>query len=587
MTARRPPRVPMAGRPSTARELRASRSPARALAAPGGRLRRARRRHRRGRGGRRSPARSRTCTRARRSTSRGAWRRHAAPRLAVRGRARPGARAGRARTRCSPTWARSSTSGPRGAAWLLERHGARGAGGRRRATRARALREVPGIGPRRIGAAVRSWEEQGALRALRLFLDGARRARPRPRRGSTARSARARSSCCRADPYAADARSTAIGFATADALARALGMPPDAPARLDAGVLHALRAGRGRRPLPPPARRAARARAAAARRPTPTDRIDELAAAGRLVDDGRAASSSPAMDGDRAAPRARASRELARRRRRRCALRDAVRAPDSAATSCRPTTSGRRSTRALEQPAVDPHRRPGHRQDGDDARARRPAARQKRSVRLCAPTGKAARRLAEPTGARGDDDPPAARVRARRGLRARAGRPDRRAPTCSSSTRRRCSRVRLADALLGAVGPRTHVLLVGDVDQLAPVGPGRVLEDLIESGAVPTVAPHRDLPPGRALADRARRARDQRTASRRRPSPATTASATSSSSSATGAGAIVRGGRLARRRGASPATTASTRARDVLVLAPMHQRPARHRRAQRRAARGA
>jgi exodeoxyribonuclease V alpha subunit len=47
--------------------------------------------------------------------------------------------------------------------------------------------------------------------------------------------------------------------------------------------------------------------------------------------------------------------------------------------------------------------------------------------------------------------------------------------------------VRLADALLSAVGPRTHVLLVGDVDQLAPVGPGRVLEDLIASGAVPTV----------------------------------------------------------------------------------------------------
>ena len=45
--------------------------------------------------------------------------------------------------------------------------------------------------------------------------------------------------------------------------------------------------------------------------------------------------------------------------------------------------------------------------------------------------------------------------------------------------------VRLAAALLEAVGPRTHVLLVGDVDQLAPVGPGRVLEDLIASGAVP------------------------------------------------------------------------------------------------------
>ena len=47
--------------------------------------------------------------------------------------------------------------------------------------------------------------------------------------------------------------------------------------------------------------------------------------------------------------------------------------------------------------------------------------------------------------------------------------------------------VQLAEALLGAVGPRTHVVLVGDVDQLAPVGPGRVLEDLLDSGAVPSV----------------------------------------------------------------------------------------------------
>jgi exodeoxyribonuclease V alpha subunit len=47
--------------------------------------------------------------------------------------------------------------------------------------------------------------------------------------------------------------------------------------------------------------------------------------------------------------------------------------------------------------------------------------------------------------------------------------------------------VRLADALIAAVGPRTHVLLVGDVDQLAPVGPGRVLDDLLDSGAVPAV----------------------------------------------------------------------------------------------------
>jgi exodeoxyribonuclease V alpha subunit len=50
--------------------------------------------------------------------------------------------------------------------------------------------------------------------------------------------------------------------------------------------------------------------------------------------------------------------------------------------------------------------------------------------------------------------------------------------------------VRLAASLLDAIGPATHVLLVGDPDQLAPVGPGRVLEDLIDSGAVPTTRLH-------------------------------------------------------------------------------------------------
>jgi exodeoxyribonuclease V alpha subunit len=41
--------------------------------------------------------------------------------------------------------------------------------------------------------------------------------------------------------------------------------------------------------------------------------------------------------------------------------------------------------------------------------------------------------------------------------------------------------------LLRAVGPRTHVVLVGDADQLAPVGAGKPFAELIESGAVPTV----------------------------------------------------------------------------------------------------
>ncbi len=47
--------------------------------------------------------------------------------------------------------------------------------------------------------------------------------------------------------------------------------------------------------------------------------------------------------------------------------------------------------------------------------------------------------------------------------------------------------MRLADALVRAIGPSTHLVLVGDADQLPPVGAGKVFEDLIASGEVPSV----------------------------------------------------------------------------------------------------
>jgi exodeoxyribonuclease V alpha subunit len=45
--------------------------------------------------------------------------------------------------------------------------------------------------------------------------------------------------------------------------------------------------------------------------------------------------------------------------------------------------------------------------------------------------------------------------------------------------------VPLANALLGALAPAARLVLVGDVDQLPSVGPGQVLRDIIDSGAVP------------------------------------------------------------------------------------------------------
>ena len=43
----------------------------------------------------------------------------------------------------------------------------------------------------------------------------------------------------------------------------------------------------------------------------------------------------------------------------------------------------------------------------------------------------------------------------------------------------------LMDHLLRAMDPHSHLILVGDVDQLPSVGPGAVLKDLIDSGVIP------------------------------------------------------------------------------------------------------
>ena len=45
----------------------------------------------------------------------------------------------------------------------------------------------------------------------------------------------------------------------------------------------------------------------------------------------------------------------------------------------------------------------------------------------------------------------------------------------------------LMQHLLTAILPGTHVILVGDVDQLPAVGPGSVLKDILRSGVIPSV----------------------------------------------------------------------------------------------------
>jgi exodeoxyribonuclease V alpha subunit len=107
-------------------------------------------------------------------------------------------------------------------------------------------------------------------------------------------------------------------------------------------------------------------------------------------------------------------------------------------------------------------------------------------VALCAPTGRAAKRLSESTGIEAktihrllETDPRSG------GFRRNAERP----LDCDLLVIDETSMVDvpLMRSVLRALPNGAALLLVGDVDQLPSVGPGQVLADIIESSAVPVV----------------------------------------------------------------------------------------------------
>ena len=120
-------------------------------------------------------------------------------------------------------------------------------------------------------------------------------------------------------------------------------------------------------------------------------------------------------------------------------------------------------------------------------------------VMLCAPTGRAAKRMKEATGME------AMTIHRMLGVRAREGEEDRDAPAAPLLTdfgrdeenpleadviivdEMSMVDMYLFHALLKAVRSGTRLILVGDVNQLPSVGPGRILQDLIRSGAFRTV----------------------------------------------------------------------------------------------------
>lgn len=107
------------------------------------------------------------------------------------------------------------------------------------------------------------------------------------------------------------------------------------------------------------------------------------------------------------------------------------------------------------------------------------------TIALCAPTGRAARRMEEATG---HEAKTIHRLLEWMPGREPAFKPGHPLPVelviVDESS---MLNLRLAEVLLAGLAETTHVVFVGDADQLPPIGAGKPFEDLIASGAAPVV----------------------------------------------------------------------------------------------------
>jgi exodeoxyribonuclease V alpha subunit len=101
------------------------------------------------------------------------------------------------------------------------------------------LREVPGVGPKRATAVAEAWEEQKQIREVMMFLQS--------HGVSTNLAVKIYKTygddalgVVQEDPYRLARDIWGVGFKTADKVARDLGLPHDAPSRVQAGVAYAL-----------------------------------------------------------------------------------------------------------------------------------------------------------------------------------------------------------------------------------------------------------------------------------------------------------------------------------------------------------
>ena len=343
------------------------------------------------------------------------------------------------------------------------------------------LREIEGIGKLRAKSIKEAWEEQKAVREVMMFLQtygvtDALCLRLVRKYGNSAKT------ILETEPYRIIREVKGIGFKTADKIALNLGLASNGPARIDAGVLHTLQESEdeGHTHVE---RRELALNAANLLEADATDvenRIDALMSEGELVtskpdwvqnpisaraeetlvrclnNQSQATSSLPPIQVEKAIIWAQEKAGFSFADQQAEAVRQALQSKISILTGG-PGTGKTTILRALVS----------------ILRAK------KTKILLAAPTGRAARRMAESCSHFAQTvhrllkfDP------SQGGFTMNEQNP----LTCDFVIMDEASMLdlRLAAALIRSIPPKAHLVLVGDADQLPSVGSGNILKDLIE-----------------------------------------------------------------------------------------------------------
>lgn len=350
------------------------------------------------------------------------------------------------------------------------------------------LKEVDGIGPSRAAKIANAWAETQHIQDVMIFLRGhgvstAYAVRIFKRYGNDA------ITVIRENPYQLALDVWGIGFRTADAIAQSLGMAKDAPARIEAGVIHVLGklAEDGHLHVPEGLLAEHAAELLGVATDTCVDAIDRLRTSNLVVREvlGERGSCISLLrlweaENDAAAAFAAIAAEEA----------PAVGAPVDEVIAEFEQNAGFRLASAqqeairaaAEDTCVVITGGPGVGKTTIVRGIVNLFARGQKSISLAAPTGRAAKRLSESTGRE------ALTIHRLLEYQPQSGDFERGPDNPIESDLVIVDEASMIDidlfrGLVLALSPRTRLVLVGDIDQLPSVGPGSVLADVIASEA--------------------------------------------------------------------------------------------------------